>query len=54
LPARDAPSAKASGVRECEALTVVRVKGFDFEGDLFGLGQKADAAICHRAIHVHE
>ena|SRR5882762_8005288 len=54
LPARDAASAKAGSVCECESLAVGRVKGLDFESDLFGLRQERDAAICHRAIHVHE
>ena len=54
LPAGDAAGAKASGVRECEPLAVMRVKGFDFEGDLFSLGQKCDTAICHCAVHIHE
>src|SRR5436309_1922877 len=39
---------------ECEALTIVRVKGLDLEGDLFRLGEQSDASICHRAVHIHE
>src|SRR5215467_1822621 len=37
-----------------EALTVMRVKGLNFERNLFGLGEQSDAAICHCAVHVHE
>jgi hypothetical protein len=41
-------------VSESEALTIVRIKGLDFEGDFFGLGEQDDATICHRAVYVHE
>jgi hypothetical protein len=41
-------------VRECEALTIVRVKGLDFESNLFGLGEQDYATVCHRTVHIHQ
>ena len=43
-----AASAKAGSVSESEALTIVRIKGLDFEGDFFGLGEQDDATIASR------
>jgi hypothetical protein len=54
LTSGNAASAKAGSVSESEALTIVRIKDLDFEGDFFGLGEQDDATICHRAVYVHE
>jgi hypothetical protein len=54
LASGNAASAKAGSVRECEALTIVRVKGLDFESNLFGLGEQDYATVCHRTVHIHQ
>jgi hypothetical protein len=54
LTSGNAAGAKAGSVSECETLTVVRVKGLDFEGNLFRLGEQGYATVGHRTVDVHE
>src|SRR5579885_434241 len=41
-------------VRRGEALAVVRIEGFDFQGATVRLREKSDAAVGQGAVHVHE
>jgi hypothetical protein len=41
-------------VRKRQALPIVRVKAFDFEGGLFRLGEQNHATIGHRAVYIPE
>jgi hypothetical protein len=50
----DDAGAQAGGHGQREALTVVSVKRFALEGRAVGLGQKRDAAVGQRAVHVHQ
>ena len=44
----------ACGMSESQALAVVGVEGFDFEGAAVGLGEQGDAAVGNGAVDVHQ
>jgi len=54
LAAGNAASSQARGLRQGEALAIVRVEGLDFEGAAVGLREQGDAAVRHRSVDIHE
>ena len=54
LAARDAAGAQAGGMRQGKALSVVGVKGLDFESGAVGLRQQSDTAVRHGSVYVHK
>jgi len=45
---------QACGLRQSEALAIMRVKGFDFEGCAVRLREQSHTAVRHRAVHIRQ
>jgi hypothetical protein len=54
LASSDATRAKPSDVGQCEALSVVRLEGSNFERHVFCLRQQSDTAVHHCAVYIHQ